>query len=298
MTATYFFTILINGLRLGSIYALIAIGYSMVYGILKLINFAHGDIMTLGVFCILVLMNSLGVPLLVTLVLSVAIAIAVGLLMERLAYRPLRTAGEEATLISSLAVSTILQNMMTMVFSAQRQPFKLPQWLTTIHMIGPFRLSTINILTFVVTIVALIVLSIVIKKTKIGVAMQACSENLNASKLMGINVNKVVMFTFAVGAGLAVIAGMMLAGEYKTVYPSLGFVPSLKAFCAAVIGGIGSLVGSVIGGVLIGVGEMMFSGLMPTNYTNYRDAFVFALMIIVLLFRPNGLFGGKDGGRS
>ena len=298
MTASYFFTILINGLRLGSVYALIAIGYSMVYGILKLINFAHGDIMTLGVYFILVLMNRIGLPLWLTLIFSVTASIVVGLLMERLAYRPLRTAGEEATLISSLAVSTILQNLMTMAFSAQRQAFKLPDWLTAIHMIGPFRLSTINILTFVVTIVALVALSFVIRKTKIGIAMRACSENLNASRLMGISVNKVVMFTFAVGSGLAVIAGVMLAGEYMTVYPMLGFVPSLKAFCAAVIGGIGSLAGSVIGGVLIGVGEMMFSGLMPTTYTNYRDAFVFTLMIVVLLFRPNGLFGGKEGGRS
>ncbi len=298
MTATYFFTILINGLRLGSVYALIAIGYSMVYGILKLINFAHGDIMTLGVYFILVLMNRVGLPLWLTLILSVGASILVGLIMERLAYRPLRTAGEEATLISSLAVSTILQNLMMMAFTAQRQAFKLPGWLTAIHMIGPFRLSTINLLTFAVTIVALIALSVVIRKTKIGIAMRACSENLNASRLMGIGVNKVVMFTFAVGSGLAVLAGLMLAGEYMTVYPTLGFVPSLKAFCAAVIGGIGSLGGSVIGGVLIGVGEMMFSGLMPPAYTNYRDAFVFTLMIVVLLFRPNGLFGGKEGGRS
>lgn len=298
MTLTYFFTILLGGLRLGSIYALIAIGYSMVYGILKLINFAHGDIMTLGVFMVLVMMNSLGIPVLLTLVISVAIAIGVGLLMERLAYRPLRTAGEEATLISSLAVSTILQNLMTMCFTAQRQPFKLPEWLTAIHQFGSFRLSTINILTFAVTIVTLVILSIVTHKTKIGVAMRACSENLNASKLMGINVNRVIMFTFAVGAALAVIAGFMLAGEYMTVYPSLGFVPSLKAFCAAVIGGIGSLGGSVVGGLLIGCGEMMFAGLAPTKVTSYRDAFVFTLMIVVLLFKPNGLFGGKEGGRS
>ena len=163
MSVTYFFTILINGLRLGSVYALVAIGYSMVYGILKLINFAHGDIMTLGVYAILVLMDRLGLPLPLTIILSMAIAIVVGLIMERLAYRPLRTANEEATLISSLAVSTLLQNLMMMLFSSQRQPFLLPQWLTNLHKIGPFTLSTINILTFVVTIIALIALTIVIK---------------------------------------------------------------------------------------------------------------------------------------
>ena len=298
MSPTYILTILLGGLRLGSVYAIVAIGYSMVYGILKLINFAHGDIMTLGVYAILVLMNSLGIPIPITIILSMAIAVAVGLLVERLAYRPLRSASEETTLISSLAVSTLLQNLLMMLFTAQRQSFLLPEWFTRSHQIGPFTLSTINLLTFAVTIVALVALSIIIKKTKIGIALRACSENLNAAKLMGINVNKVVMFTFALGSALAVLAGLMLAGEYKTVYPTLGFIPSLKAFCAAVIGGIGSLGGSVLGGLLIGVGEMMFAGLMPPTMTNYRDAFVFLLMMVVLLFRPNGLFGSKEGGRS
>ena len=293
MSFSYFLTMLISGLKLGSIYAIVAIGYSIVYGILRLINFAHGDIMTVGVYLILTLMNAIGMPILPALLISVGFSIGVGLLIERLAYRPLRDASEEATLISSLAVSALLQNLLQMVFSSQRQPFILPQWLTAGHQLGPVTVSTINMITIIVTVILLILLHFVLKLTRIGTAMRACSENLKAARLMGVNVNKVVMAAFAIGSGLAVLAGLLLAGEYKTVYPSLGFVPGLKAFCAAVIGGIGSMGGAVTGAFIIGVAEMLFAGLMPTTMTAYRDAFVFLLMVIMLLFRPNGLFGGE-----
>ena len=293
MSVSYFLTMLISGLKLGSIYAIVAIGYSIVYGILRLINFAHGDIMTVGVYLILTLMNAMGMPILPALLISVGFSIGVGLLIERLAYRPLRDASEEATLISSLAVSALLQNLLQMVFSSQRQPFILPQWLTAGHQLGPVTVSTINMITIIVTVILLILLHFVLKLTRIGTAMRACSENLKAARLMGVNVNKVVMAAFAIGSGLAVLAGLLLAGEYKTVYPSLGFVPGLKAFCAAVIGGIGSMGGAVTGAFIIGVAEMLFAGLMPTTMTAYRDAFVFLLMVIMLLFRPNGLFGGE-----
>ena len=293
MSFSYFLTMLISGLKLGSIYAIVAIGYSIVYGILRLINFAHGDIMTVGVYLILTLMNAMGMPILPALLISVGFSIGVGLLIERLAYRPLRDASEEATLISSLAVSALLQNLLQMVFSSQRQPFILPQWLTAGHQLGPVTVSTINMITIIVTVILLILLHFVLKLTRIGTATRACSENLKAARLMGVNVNKVVMAAFAIGSGLAVLAGLLLAGEYKTVYPSLGFVPGLKAFCAAVIGGIGSMGGAVTGAFIIGVAEMLFAGLMPTTMTAYRDAFVFLLMVIMLLFRPNGLFGGE-----
>ena len=255
MSLSYFLTMLISGLKLGSIYAIVAIGYSIVYGILRLINFAHGDIMTVGVYIILTLMNAMGMPILPALLISVAFSICVGLLIERLAYRPLRDASEEATLISSLAVSALLQNILQMVFTSQRQPFILPEWLTAGHMIGTVSVSTINMITIVVTAILLVILHFVLKLTRIGTAMRACSENLRAARLMGVNVNKVVMTAFAIGSGLAVVAGLLLAGEYKTVYPSLGFVPGLKAFCAAVIGGIGSMGGAVTGAFIIGVAE-------------------------------------------
>lgn len=295
---TYFLSQFVNGLKLGSVYAMVAIGYSMVYGILRLINFAHGDIMTVGVYTILVLTVVFGMPLWMTVIISVLLAIAVGLIAERAAYRPLRSAGEETTLVSSLAVSIFLQNLLVMIFSPQRRAFHLPEYLTELHQVGTVRLSSMNIITFVAVFIILLVLSYVIKNTKIGMAMRACSDNMNAAKLMGININTIIVIAFAIGSGLAALSGLMLAGEYKTIDPLMGFVPGLKAFCAAVLGGIGSLSGAVLGGFILGIAEMLFAGLMPTEITPYRDAFVFALLIVVLLFRPNGILGTKDGGRS
>lgn len=297
MTLSYFLYMLISGIKLGSIYAIVAIGYSIVYGILRLINFAHGDIMTVGVYLILILMDSAGVPLLLSVIISVTLSILLGLLIERLAYRPLRDATEETTLISSLAVSTLLQNLLMIVFSSQRQAFLLPSYLNQTHQYGIVKLSTINIITFAVTAIFLVAMYLILTRTSIGIAMRACSENMQAARLMGVNVNQVVMFAFIIGSGMAVIAGLLLSGEYKTVYPSLGFVPGLKAFCAAVIGGIGSLGGAVAGAFIIGIAEMFFAGLMPTSLTAYRDAFVFLLMVVVLIFRPNGLFLRQEGDR-
>lgn len=294
----YFLSQLFNGLKLGSVYAMVAIGYSMVYGILRLINFAHGDIMTVGVYTILVLSTAFGMPLWATIIISIIISILVGLTAERVAYRPLRDAGEETTLISSLAVSILIQNLLVMIFSPQRVAFHLPEYLSKLYTFGTIRLSTINIITFISVFVILIALSYIIKYTKIGMAMRACSDNMNAAKLMGININTVVVVAFVIGSGLAALSGLMLAGEYKTIDPLMGFVPGLKAFSAAVLGGIGSLSGAVLGGFILGIAEMLFAGLMPTEITPYRDAFVFLLLILVLLIKPNGILGSNDGGRS
>ena len=298
MSASYFISQLVNGLRLGSVYAIVAVGYSIVYGILRLINFAHGDIMTIGVYVMLMLMTTIGMPLWAVVIVSVVVSVFAGVLIERLAYRPLRSANEEATLISSLAISTLLQNLLQMIFSPQKRAFHLPEFFSVRHDIFGIQLSTMNIMTFVAVAVIVIALTFVVQKTKIGTAMRACSENLDAARLMGINPNKVIVFAFAVGSGLAALAGLMLAGEYKTIDPLMGFVPGLKAFCAAVVGGIGSLYGAVLGGLVIGVAEMLFAGLMPTSVTAYRDAFVFVVLILVLLVRPNGLLGQSEGGRS
>lgn len=298
MSIEYFISQLINGLRLGSVYAIVAVGYSIVYGILRLINFAHGDIMTVGVYIMLQLMTMSGMPLWSVVTVSVLFSVMVGVLIERFAYRPLRNASEETTLISSLAVSTLLQNLLQMIFSPQKKAFYLPDFFSEEHDFGLFQLSTMNIITFVALILMVIGMTFIVQKTRIGTAMRACSENLNASRLMGINPNRVIVFAFAIGSGLAAIAGIMLAGEYKTIDPLMGFTPGLKAFCAAVVGGIGSLYGAVIGGLVIGVAEMLFAGLMPTSITAYRDAFVFILLILVLMFRPNGILGVSGGNRT
>ena len=294
----YFLSQLMNGVKLGSVYAMVAIGYSMVYGVLRLINFAHGDIMTIGVYTILVLTTTYGMPLWATIIFSVIIAVIVGLTAERVAYRPLRNAGEETTLISSLAVSILIQNVIVMVFSPQRVAFHLPDSLSQLHTFGTIRLSTMNIITFVAVFVILIVLSYMIKNTRIGMAMRACSDNMNAARLIGINITTVIVVAFAIGSALAALSGLMLAGEYKTIDPLMGFVPGLKAFCAAVLGGIGSLGGAVLGGFILGIVEMLFAGLMPTEITPYRDAFVFLVLILVLMVKPNGILGSNDGGRS
>jgi branched-chain amino acid transport system permease protein len=254
--------------------------------------------MTIGVYAMLVLMTSVGMPFWAVVLFSTFISVMVGLLIERFVYRPLRNAKEEATLVSSLAVSTLLQNLLQMIFSPQQRAFHLSENLTALHSIGHIKLSTMNIITFALVIVILIILSLVIKKTKIGMAMRACSENSDAAKLMGIKISHVIVFAFAVGSALAAIAGLMLAGEYKTASPLMGFVPGLKAFCAAVLGGIGNLAGAVLGGYILGILEMLFAGLMPTSVTSYRDAFVFVMLILVLLVRPNGILGREEGGRS
>lgn len=298
MSLEYIVSQLINGLRLGNVYAMVAIGYSIVYGILRLINFAHGDILTVGAYMALTLMVVFGAPIGVVIFFAVAVSVALGLLVERVAYRPLRKESEETTLVSSLAVSTFLQNLVLLVFSEQRKAFQLPAWLTNIHTYGIVKLSNMNIIIFVATFSILIALSLVVKYTRIGMAMRACADNQKAAALMGVGINRVVMFSFAVGSALAALAGIMLAGEYKTVDPLMGFAPGLKAFVAAVIGGIGSLSGAVLGGFILGIAEMLFAGLLPTSVTPYRDAMVFVLLIVVLLIRPNGILGSSEGGRS
>jgi len=298
MSIEYIISQLINGFRLGNVYAIVAIGYSIVYGILRLINFAHGDILTVGAYTALTLMITFGVPLWGGLLFAVTMAVLLGLLIERVAYRPLRSAGEETTLISSLAVSTFLQNLITMLFSEQRKAFHLPAWFNEIHTMGILRLSNMNIVIFISTFAILIGLSLVIRYTRIGMAMRAASDNPKAAMLMGVNLSVVIMFAFMVGSALAALAGLMLAGEYKTVDPLMGFAPGLKAFVAAVIGGIGSLGGAVLGAFILGIAEMLFAGLLPTGVTPYRDAFVFILLILVLLVRPNGILGSDEGRRS
>lgn len=298
MSFDYVLSQLVNGIKLGSIYAVIAIGYSMVYGILKLINFAHGDLLTVGVYTMLVLMGFSGMPIWLVIIVGCLVSIVFGVTIERFVYRPLRGSGEETTLISSLAVSVLLQNLISLIFTPQKKAFHLPEFLTKNHKFGPVTLSTMNILTMLSIVVILLALTWMLKKTKLGMAMRACSDNLAASQLMGIKINTVVVAAFVIGSGLAALTGLMLAGEYKTIEPLMGFVPGLKAFCAAVLGGIGSLNGAVLGGFIIGIAEMLFAGLMPTEITAYRDAFIFLLLIVVLLVKPNGILGSSEGGRS
>jgi branched-chain amino acid transport system permease protein len=279
----------INGLNLGSIYALVAIGLTMVYGILRLINFAHGDLMMLGAYLALALLFNAALPFGIALLLPMLLIGAVGMLVERVAYRPLRGAPAVAMLITSLAVSSIFQNGMIIAVTAQPQAFRLPTALTQRHTLAGVSVSTLDLLIIGVTLALMILLSLFVTRTRVGIAMRACAENLNAARLMGININQIIAVAFAIGSALAAVAGFFWAGKFTTIEPFMGFLPGLKAFVAAVIGGIGNIPGAVLGGYLLGCAEIFFVGFLPPAFSGYRDAFVFLLLLVVLLIRPHGL---------
>jgi len=298
MNWSYFIQQVINGLSLGSIYALVAIGFSIVYGILRLINFAHGDILMIGVYAGLFLVVIFHLPFALSFIAAMIIAALVGMLVERIAYRPLRTATEEATLITSLAVSIFIENLGIMTVTAQPRPFNVPEWLNVIHRAGSLSFSTMNVVVVASTVVLLLILTLFVTHTNLGIAMRACADNLKAARLMGININVVVSVSFAIGSALAAVAGLMLASQYGRVDPLMGFVPGLKAFVAAVIGGIGNLPGAALGGFVLGLAEILLVGLLPPAFSPYRDAFVFLILIVILLIRPSGLLGSVEGRRS
>jgi branched-chain amino acid transport system permease protein len=298
MDGNYLLQQLVNGLSLGSVYALIAIGYSIVYGILRLINFAHGDILMIGVYAGFGIIAVMHAPFLVALLIAMAIAALFGVLLERVAYRPLRYATEEATMITSLAISIFIENLGIMTVSAQPRAFKVPDFLNIIHNWGSISVSNMNLLIISITVVLLVILVLFVTRTDLGIAMRACSDNLNAARLMGININVVVSVTFAIGSALAAIAGLMLAGQYGRIDPLMGFVPGLKAFVAAVLGGIGSISGAALGGFVLGMAEILLVGLLPPAFSPYRDAFVFIILILTLLVRPAGLLGTGERRRS
>ncbi|MEA1959711.1 MAG: branched-chain amino acid ABC transporter permease [Bacillota bacterium] len=298
MNGNYLLQQLINGLGLGSVYALIAIGYSIVYGILRLINFAHGDILMIGVYAGFAVVMVMHAPFLLALIIAMGVAALMGVLLERVAYRPLRYATEEATMITSLAVSIFIENLGIMTVSAQPKPFRVPEYLSVIHNWGQVSVSNMTLLIISLTIVLLLVLVLFVTRTNLGIAMRACADNLNAARLMGININVVVSVTFAIGSALAAVGGLMLAGQYGRIDPLMGFIPGLKAFIAAVIGGIGSIGGAALGGFILGLAEILLVGLLPPAFSPYRDAFVFVILILVLLVRPSGLLGTGEGRRS
>jgi len=280
---------IVNGLNQGSIYALVAVGLTIVYGILRLINFAHGDLMMVGAYLSLALLVNSALPLGAAVLVPMIVIGAVGILVERLAYRPLRGAPEVAMLITSLAVSSILQNGTVMTLTAQPRAFRLPPGLIALHNVGGIRFSTLNVLTVGLAIGLMLLLTLFVTRTRVGIAMRACAENLQAARLMGININQVIAYAFAIGSALAAVAGFMWAGRFGEIEPFMGFLPGLKAFVAAVIGGIGNIPGAVLGGYLLGFAEVFFVGFLPPAFSGYRDAFVFALLLLVLLIRPHGL---------
>ena len=281
-----FLLYLINGISLGSIYAIIALGYTMVYGIAKMLNFAHGDVIMVGAYVTFFATGSFNLPPLVGILLSVIVCTVLGVVIEGLAYRPLRQASSLAVLITAIGVSYFLQNAALLLWGADTKVF------TPVIPDGSLPIPGVNI-TYkaLVTVLACVVIMLALTwftgRTKMGKAMRACSEDKAAAQLMGINVNRTISMTFAIGSALAAIAGVLLCSSYQTLMPTTGSLPGIKAFTAAVFGGIGSIPGAMLGGILLGVIET-FAKVINTNIS---DAVVFAVLIIVLLVKPAGLLG-------
>lgn len=286
-----FITNLINGVSLGSIYAVIALGYTMVYGIAKMLNFAHGDVIMVGAYIVFALTSYAGVNPYLALVISMAACTLLGMAIERFAYKPLRGASPLAVLITAIGVSYFLQNMALLIFGSQAKSFtsivKLPA-LTLAG--GKITISAETIVTIIVSLIIMVSLTLFVNKTKPGRAMLAVSEDKGAAQLMGVNVNATISLTFAIGSGLAAVAGVLLCSAYPTLSSQTGAMPGIKAFVAAVLGGIGSIPGAVIGGVLIGVIEILSRSYISSQMA---DAIVFVVLIIVLLVKPTGILGKK-----
>ena len=283
-----FLSYLIGGLGLGSVYAIIALGYSMVYGIAKMLNFAHGDVIMVGAFVAYFAISKYNLPLLVGVVIAVVVCTILGVVIERLAYKPLRQASSISVLITAIGVSYFLQNSAMLLWGTDTKIF--PNVLRGSLNLGGLSIPFLTLITILTCIVIMVVLTLFINKTKTGRAMRACSEDKGAAALMGINVNRIISITFAIGSGLAAIASALLVATYPSVYPTLGSMPGIKAFTAAVFGGIGSIPGAFLGGLVLGVVENLSRAYISTQLS---DAIVFMVLIIVLLIKPTGLLGRK-----
>ena len=283
MTLVY---LMINGLQIGSIYSLVALGYSMVYGIVKLVNFAHGDIIMVGAYSTWYLMSRFSIPAWIAALASVAICSILGMSIEKIAYKPLRKSGRLSLLVTAIGVSLLLQNAMQLLFSANPRMFT--NIFTGTVTIGERQFSNATAATIAVSTVVMAGLTLLVKKTKIGKAMRTVSEDNETAQLVGINVNNTISFTFALGSGLAAVGAVFYCCSYSQIQPTMGSMLGLKAFVAAVLGGIGSLPGAMTGGLCIGIAESLTKGYVSSQLT---DAVVFGILIVVLLVKPSGIFG-------
>lgn len=286
-----FISNLINGISLGSVYAIIALGYTMVYGIAKMLNFAHGDVIMVGAYISYCASSYLGFPPVLSVLLAMVVCTVLGVGIEAFAYKPLRRAGSLAVLITAIGVSYLLQNIALLIWGSNSKAFKSLVTFNAISLFdGKLIITAESIVTVIACVIIMIGLSVFTKKSKMGKAMRAVSEDKDAAELMGINVNVTISLTFAIGSALAAIAGVLLCSAYPTLQPTTGSMPGIKAFTAAVFGGIGSIPGAMVGGVLLGIIEIFSKSYISTALS---DAIVFAVLIIVLLVKPTGLLGKK-----
>lgn len=293
----------VNALSLGSLYALIAIGYTMVYGILRLINFAHGDVFMIGGYIAFYAVTAFMMPWWVAVIVAIGLTTIFGMGLERVAYRPLRDSPRISIMISAIGASFLIENLVIVLFDARPKAFPVPDVFASTFVLGGVHVSTVSVVIPVVTAIILAALLWVVYRTKTGMAMRAVSTDIDAARLMAIDVNRIVAFTFAVGSALAAVGGIMWALKYPRLEPLMGIMPGLKCFIAAVIGGIGSISGAVLGGLLLGLIEALGSGYVG-NLTNgvfgshYQDVFSFIVLVVVLIFRPSGLLGERSGDRA
>ena len=284
-----FLSYLINGISLGSVYAIIALGYTMVYGIAKMLNFAHGDVIMVGAYISFCSTSYLGLSPLLSVVLAVIVCTVLGIVIEGLAYKPLRQAPALAVLITAIGVSYFLQNAALLIWGSSSKTFSsvVGDWSVKLFD-GQLNITGVTIVTVLACVVIMAGLTLFTNKTRVGTAMRAVSEDKGAAQLMGINVNRTISITFAIGSGLAAIAGVLLCSAYPMLMPTTGSMPGIKAFTAAVFGGIGSIPGAMVGGILLGIIEIFAKAYISTQLS---DAIVFAVLIIVLLVKPDGLLG-------
>ena len=287
---------LVNGITLGGVYALIAVGYTMVYGVIQLINFAHGEIYMLGAFLAYTLVAVVGMPFFPAFVLTLLICAVLGVVLDFVAYRPLRKAPRLAALITAIGMSIFLQNMAMLIWGSQIKSYPrdlLPAFFSESAItFGDVSLSWLQLFILSITLLFMIILHLTIHKTRIGMAMRAISQDKTASALMGIGVNRVISFTFAIGSAMGGMAGILVGLYYNAIFPTMGYVAGIKAFAAAVLGGIGSVPGAMLGGGVLGIAEVMGAGYISSEY---RDGISYAVMIAVILFKPSGLIGKQMG---
>ena len=287
---------LVNGITLGGVYALIAVGYTMVYGVIQLINFAHGEIYMLGAFLAYTMVTVLGIPFFAAFILTILVCACFGIILDFVAYRPLRNAPRLAALITAIGMSIFLQNLAMMIWGSQIKSYPRDMFpaifLKPALSIGEVSMTWIQVFILSITVLFMVILHLIIHKTKIGTAMRAVSQDKTTSALMGIGVNRVISFTFAIGSAMGGMAGVLVGLYYNAIFPTMGYIAGIKAFAAAVLGGIGSVPGAMLGGGVLGIAEVMGAGYISSEY---RDGISYAVMIAVILFKPSGLIGRRIG---
>ena len=290
MQTSFFLQQLINGLSLGSMYALIAIGYTMVYGILRLINFAHGELMMIGAYSALFCITAMNVPFLGALSLAMIFAACVGIAMDKIAYKPLRKAPKISLLITAIGMSFFIQNLFNILFGSAPRLFEAPAYLQEVFEFKGISVSIISIFVPVLTFIILLFVLFILYKSKYGIAIRALAFDVGAVNLMGVDANKIISLVFALGSALAAVGGVFWALNYPSVDPNMGVLIGLKAFAAAVLGAIGSVVGAVLGGLIIGFSEVVAVAFFP-ELGGFKDAFAFIFLVFILLFKPSGILG-------